>query len=103
MNSRAALILFISLVLLQGCAGQYYAKVGVGWNGRFDSDQRDQWAGSDSLGGRVAVGNRHRLGGPWWGDLNIYHHSQPFLGKPFNDDPETASEHVYYDVEYWFH
>ena len=105
MDSRTALILFVFgvvLVLLVGCGGQYYIKVGAGWNGRFDSDRREDWVGSDSLGGRVAAGNRHHIYGPLWGDLNIYHHSQPFLGAPFNEKDESALEHVYYDLEYWF-
>ena len=76
----------------------FYVRVGFGIN----EANCGCWEDQDSIGGRFMFGNRHHWGGNWYGDANLLHHSQPFIGWPVNDDDETSSYHLYYDLEYRF-
>ena len=88
------------IAVLTGCGGQYYAKIGLGKNGNVTGC--DCWDDGGSVGTRLAGGWRHQIKGNLYGDVNYYHHSQAFVGPPFNDDPETSADHFYYDLEYRF-
>jgi len=91
---RALLILLLYCCPVQ--ADYFYARLGLGTS----TANCDCWVDGDSIGGRAMLGYRHHLGGQWYADANFLHHSQPFVGKPFNDDDETSSYHLFYDIEY---
>ena len=94
------LIILISLLTPVQAESYFYARVGLGDNNAVSTCEC--WDDGGSIGGRIMFGNRHHLGGKWFGDINFLHHSQPFIGHPFDDRNETSSYHLYYDVEYRF-
>lgn len=81
---------------MNGCAGNFYVKAGLGWNGNA-GNSGTEWIGDDQVGGRLAAGWRRSISPRMNIDLNVYHHSQPWL---HGEDPETTSEHVYFDIEF---
>ena len=94
--------LLLVVLLLTGCAGQYYAKVGVGASGNLLKKSSHQWENQGSLGCTFGVGNRHHVYKKLYGDANLTHYSQCFVGKPFDDLPESSLDHAGYNLEYRF-
>lgn len=98
-------ILLAALILLiiwnNAEAGFFYFKIGVGSNSS-PTYSDTTWVDQNELGGRFAIGHRHQYSEHIFGDLNWSHISQWNIGAPWDDIPESASEHWYYDIEYRF-
>lgn len=92
------MLIFSLAFVVSGCGGNFYLKGGLGWNGNA-TDSGTAWLGDDEIGGRLAGGWRRPVSENWNIDINATHHSQPWLQ---GEDPETTSEHVYFDLEYVF-
>lgn len=100
MDKLKKTLLVILLVNAVGCVGNtYYARIGAGKNSS-PSYSLTKWNDQNETGCSIGFGLRHPLRWGLYGDLGGVHYSQCMAGKPYDKRDETASEHIYYNVEY---
>ena len=91
------LIRILLLTLLSGCSSTPYIETGVGYKFR---EQKIDWVdGSKThpVSGFIEVGLE--FDGV---EVGIAHHSQPFTGKPFNDNEEYAKTELFISKRWEF-
>jgi len=95
------IFILVLLSFATGCANNYnYLQAGIGQNAMSNGDI--EWHAADEWGGHIGFGNRHQWINNLWGDLGFDHYSQPRAGYPYNDDVETSTDHLFYNLEYQF-
>ena len=94
--------ILLLVLLLSGCAGTPYVKVGVGYKIQESPHYKildNGWAveGGDPISARIQTGVEN---GNW--TYGIDHHSQWFSGPPFDNGYEYGKTEVFVDYKWSF-